>query len=64
MRQNDTINILLLVFCILLLGFVYVNSVILDDQDRQREERSLNMEQPIDDKMLETEHEMLEPTIR
>ena len=64
MRQNDTINILLLVFCILLLGFVYVNSVILDDQDRQREERSLNMEQPINEKTLNEEGEMLTPAIR
>lgn len=31
MKRNDTINILILVLCFLLLGFVYVNTRLMDN---------------------------------
>jgi len=48
MKQNYTINALLLIFCVLLLGFVYVNSLVMDDYDAIRQEESQVIEHPVD----------------
>ena len=47
MKQNYTINALLLVFCVLLLGFVYINSLVMDDYDAIRQEESRVIEQTV-----------------
>lgn len=39
MEKNDTINVLIVVLCVLLIGFVYINGKMVDDfQDRKTKE--------------------------
>jgi hypothetical protein len=42
MRQNNAINFLLLFLCILLLGFVYLNSVVIDQFYLDKNKASYN----------------------
>lgn len=37
MKKNDTINIIFLFLCILLLGFVYLNSLMMDEVTQQQQ---------------------------
>lgn len=53
MKQNDTINILLLFFCILLLGFVYVNSKMVDSQPHTEEAHYESTQPTIEETSME-----------
>ncbi len=44
MRQNNAINFLLLFLCILLLGFVYLNSMVIDQFYLDKNKASYNNE--------------------
>lgn len=46
MKQNSTINILFLVLCILLLGFVYMNTRMIDHFKLNEQTEGLNLTEP------------------
>lgn len=46
MKQNNTINILFLVLCVLLLGFVYLNTRMMETFKLHDHSESLNVVEP------------------
>lgn len=46
MKQNSTINILFLVLCLLLLGFVYMNTRMIDHFKLNEQTEGLNITEP------------------
>ena len=48
MKQNNTINILFLVLCVLLLGFVYMNTRMINHFKLNEQTEGLNVTEPAD----------------
>ncbi len=46
MKQNNSINVLFLVLCVLLLGFVYLNTRMMDTFKLNDQTESLNVVEP------------------
>ena len=44
MEQNDSINFLFLFLCILLLGFVYLNTQMMDQSYQQKQKATINQQ--------------------
>lgn len=43
-EKNDTINILIVVLCVLLIGFVYINGRMVDDFKEHKTKETFNLE--------------------
>ncbi|MEX0812186.1 MAG: hypothetical protein WD048_08200 [Chitinophagales bacterium] len=44
MEKNQTINVLIVVLCILLIGFVYINGRMIDDFQERKTKETFNIE--------------------